>query len=69
MVFQLIRLDLDYVVAAQDHVLDQLGDLLVELDHIWLLVDKFLDLTPLRELGVSHLPLGTASECADEAAE
>ena len=68
-IFQLIRLDLDNVVAAQDHVLDQLGDLLVELDHIWLLVDKFLDLTPFRELGVGHLPLGAASECADEAAE
>lgn len=69
MVLKLIRLDLDDVVAAQDHVLDQLGNLLVELDHVWLLVDEFLDLTPLRELGVRDLPLSATSESADEAAE
>ena len=54
---------------AQDHVLDELGDLLVEFDHVWLLVHEFLDLTPLRELGVSDLLLGAPSESADEAAE
>ena len=43
MVLQLPMLQLVQIVLAQDHVLNQLGYFLVELNHIWLFVHKVLD--------------------------
>jgi uncharacterized coiled-coil protein SlyX len=46
MVFKLVFVQLLQVVAAQDHVLDKLSELLVELDHVGSSMDKVLDLRP-----------------------
>ena len=49
MILELSLLELFEVVSAKDHVLDQLGDFLVKLDHIWLSVDEALDGLPVLE--------------------
>jgi len=68
-VLELIVSQLLEVVLAADHVLDQLGDLLVELDHIWLLVNKFNNLLPFSEKSVSVYLLLSTSETSNDLAE
>lgn len=48
-------------------MLDQLGDLLVQFDHVWFFVDEVLDLLPFEE--VSFCFLGTSAERADQFAK
>ena len=49
MIFKLALLKLFEVVAAQDHVLDQLCDFLVEFDDVGLSVDEVLNGLPVLE--------------------
>jgi len=49
MVFELALLKLFEIIAAQDHVLDQLCDFLVEFDHVGLSVHEVLDGLPVLE--------------------
>ena len=49
MILQLVGLKLSQVVLTQNHMLNKLSDFLIELDHIWLLVNEILNLLPLLE--------------------
>lgn len=49
MVFELALLKLFEIITAQDHVLDQLCDFLVEFDHVGLSVHEVLDGLPVLE--------------------
>ena len=66
MILQLIRLYLHDIVTTQYHVLNQLRDFLVKLDHIGLPVHKILNHGPLRKLGIHFLLLGPALESANQ---
>lgn len=68
MVLQLLSFQLFEVVLAQNHVLDELSDLLVEFDHVRLLVDEILDLLPVLEHVVRVGFLGPSSEAAHQLA-
>jgi hypothetical protein len=48
-ILQLVGLKLSQVVLTQNHMLNKLSDFLIELDHIWLLVNEILNLLPLLE--------------------
>ena len=67
-ILQLLSLQLLQVILAQNHVLNQLSDLLVKFDHIWLLMDEVLDLLPVLEHVVSVGFLGASSEAAHQLA-
>lgn len=43
MVLKLVLVELVQVVLTEDHVLDQLGNFLVEFDHVWSPVDEVLN--------------------------
>lgn len=64
MILELVGFDLLNVVLAQNHVLNELSYLLVELNDVWLLVHEFLDHAPLRKLGVHLLFLRATLESA-----
>ena len=49
MILQLALPQLIQIIFAEDHVLDQLGDFLMEFNHIWLAVDKVLNSGPVLE--------------------
>ena len=42
-VLKLVALKLPQVIVAQNHVVNELGYLLVEFDHVWLPMDEVLD--------------------------
>lgn len=65
MIFQLMTLQLEQIVLTQDHVLDQLGDLLVKLNHIRLSMNKLLNLLPIVKHGVVVGLLSSTSEAVD----
>jgi hypothetical protein len=67
MILELVVLQLLQIVLTQNHVLDQLSDFLVQLDHIWFPVDEVLDGLPVQEVGL-HL-LSTSTEGADQFAQ
>jgi len=67
-ILELLILELLEVLGAVDHVLDQLSDFLVELQHIRFAVDKINYRLPLVEKRVSLLLLA-ASETADHLAD
>jgi hypothetical protein len=67
MVFELVFVQLLQVVFAQDHVLDKLSELLVELDYVGPSVDEVLDLWPFEEVVLGFL--GTSAERADQFAK
>lgn len=68
MVLQLVVLQLHQIVLTQYHVLDQLGDLLVELDDVGFLVHEVLDLDPLKEHRVAVGLLAATTETVDNLA-
>jgi len=68
-VFELIVTKLREVILAKDHVLDQLGYLLVELDYVWFLVHEVLDLLPVFEERIVVGTLSATSETVDDLAE
>jgi hypothetical protein len=65
MIFQLMTLQLEQIVLTQDHVLDQLGDLLVKLNHIRLSMNKLLNLLPIVKHGIVVGLLSSTSEAVD----
>ena len=68
MIFQLAVFELFQVIWAADHMLDQLCDLLIELNHVWFAMDEVLDLLPGGEEVVAFdVALGlAASEAIDD---
>jgi hypothetical protein len=69
MVSQLVTLKLSQVVFAQNHVLDQLDDFLVELDDVGLLMHELLDLLPVFEERVIAWALSSTTETVNNLAE
>ena len=63
-VLKLAVLQLLQVVLATNHMLDQLGDFLVEFDYIWFFMHKINNLPPFKKHGVSVHFLLTPSETA-----
>lgn len=66
-VLELIVLKLFQIFWTQDHVLDQLSNLLIKLNSVWPLVNELRDVLPVVELAVCSC-LST-SEAADHFAE
>ena len=64
MVLKLVGLDLLDVVLAQNHMLNELSDLLIELNHVGFFVHEILDHGPLWKLRVHVLLLGATLESA-----
>lgn len=52
MIFKLIWLNLIKIIFAQDHMLYELSNFLIELNNIWLLMNIFLDSFPNLELWI-----------------
>ena len=67
-VLELVGLQLLQVVLRKDHMLDELGDLLIELHHVGRLVHELLDGLPVLE-GAIVVLLRAASEAQDKFAE
>ena len=68
-ILQLTLLELVQIVLAQDHVLNQLSDFLVEFDHVWFSVHKVLDRTPIMEQSIIVRLLRATTERVHHLAE
>lgn len=66
MILQLTLLKLLKIVTAQDHMLNQLSDLLIEFDYVWLSVDEVLNGLPVLEEEVVVGLLRTTSEAINQ---
>lgn len=62
MILQLVGPQLIQVVFAQDHVLNQLSNLLIELDNVWLAMDEILNSNPFLEHAIVVCLLRTTSK-------
>jgi hypothetical protein len=69
MIFQLVVFQLLKILRAQNHVLNELGNFLIKLNHIRLLVNKITNIFPGRKGSIVAGFLLTSSEATYHAAQ